>query len=295
MKTSLFLGCVIPARLPFIEGSARKVLEKLNIEATHLENASCCPDPTGIPALDHKAWLALGARNLCLAENNGSKIISLCSGCVETLKSVNFFLNRDEVLKDEINHILGKIGKNFKGNVEVSHAVQLLHGKLDDIETNVKNPLNEFNVAVHYGCHFLRPSEIIQWDDPFEPKSIDDIIISLGANSIEYDAKMECCGSPLGKSDEELSNEVLYRKFESIKKSNANCITVVCPACFLQLDFGQKAINKIYNTDFNYPVFYLTELMALAFGIDEKEMGLKFHGIKPMKFLQDLNFLNVKE
>lgn len=293
MKTSLFLGCVIPARLPFIESSARKVLEKLNIEATHLENASCCPDPTGIPALDHKAWLALGARNLSLAENNGSKIISLCSGCVETLKSVNFFLNRDEKLKAEINTLLGKIGKEFKGTVDVCHAVQLLHGKLDEIHALVKNPLDDFKVAVHYGCHFLRPSEIIQWDDPFEPTSIDEIVISLGAKSIDYDTKMECCGSPLGKSDEELSNEVLYRKFESIKKSDANCLAAVCPACFLQLDFGQRTINKIYNTDFNYPVFYLTELMALAFGISEKDLGLKFHGIKPMKFLEELNFTNV--
>ena len=103
---------------------------------------------------------------------------------------------------------------------------------------------------------------------------------------------MECCGSPLGKSDEKLSNEVLYRKLESIQKSEANCIAAVCPACFLQLDFGQRTVNKEYNTEFNFPVFYLTELLALAYNIGVNELGLKFHGVKPMKFLQEINYSN---
>ena len=288
----MFLGCVIPARLPFIESSARQVFKKLNFEVSHLKNASCCPDPTGIPAVDHEAWLALGARNLSLAENNGNQLISLCSGCVETLKSVNFFLNRDDKLKKEINEKLGKIGKTFRGSVKVKHAAQVLRENLDLVQSNAVIPLDEFKVACHYGCHFLRPSEIIKWDDPFEPTSLDEIIVALGAKSIEYDQKMECCGSPLGKSDEKLSNEILYRKLESIKKSGANCITAVCPACFLQLDFGQKTVNKEYGTEFNIPVFYLTELLALSYNIDVKNLGLKFHGVKPMKFLDEVNYLN---
>lgn len=288
----MFLGCVIPARLPFIESSARQVFNKLNFDVSHLENASCCPDPTGIPAVDNDTWLTLGARNLSLAENNGSPLISLCSGCVETLKSVKFFLNRDIKLKGKINDNLAKIGKKYSGNVEIKHAAQLIYENLDQVQSKVVTPLDEFKVACHYGCHFLRPSEIINWDDPFEPKSLDEIIQSLGAKSIHYDQKMECCGSPLSKIDEKLSNEILYRKLKSIKKSEANCVTVVCPACFLQFDFGQRTVNKEYNTDFNFPVFYITELIALSHNIAEKELGLKFHGVKPMNFLQEINYSN---
>ena len=294
MKNKLFLGCVIPARLPFIESSARKVFEKLNLDVSHLENASCCPDPTGIPALDHKTWLALGARNLSLVGNGDSQLISLCSGCIETLKTVQHFVNKDAKVEEEVNRILSKINRKYNGNITIKHAAQVLHENLDNIKNNIKKPLENFKVGVHYGCHCLRPSEIIEFDDPFEPTRLDEIVVELGAESLEYEEKMECCGSPVAKADEKLSNEILYRKLKSMKENGVNCIAVVCPACFLQLDFGQRAINTAYNTDFNFPVFYLTELIALSFGIDPKELGLKFHGIKATKFFEQVNFTNNK-
>ncbi|MHA1145565.1 MAG: CoB--CoM heterodisulfide reductase iron-sulfur subunit B family protein [Candidatus Helarchaeota archaeon] len=292
----LFLGCVIPARLPFIESSARKVFDKLGLAISHLENASCCPDPTGIPAIDHGTWLALGARNLSLCEDNGSSLISLCSGCVETLKMVNHILKHDEKKKTEVNALLAKIGKEYRGTVEIKHAARLLHENLDKIKEKVVIPLKNLKVACHYGCHYLRPSEIIEWDDPFTPTSLDDLVTAVGATSINYRLKMDCCGSPLSKTDEELSNQILLQKLKNMEEAGANCITVVCPACFQQFDFGQKNINKIYGTSFSFPVFYFTELMALAMGLDEKTLGFKYHGIKVNNLLLEIeNSLEVPQ
>jgi heterodisulfide reductase subunit B len=98
MSYDLFLGCVIPARLPFLEASSRKVFEKLGIKLNDVDGFSCCPDPTGIEQIDRNTWLALGARNLSLCNNNGG-VISFCSGCVETLKGVNYFINKDLTIK----------------------------------------------------------------------------------------------------------------------------------------------------------------------------------------------------
>jgi len=208
MVYDLFLGCVIPARLPYLEASSRKVFEKLGIELRDVEGFSCCPDPTGIEQLDHETWLALGARNLSLCNKNDG-VISFCSGCVETLKGVNYFINKDSVVKKEVNQNLQKIGKSYDGDVNVNHFAQILYQNIEKIKENIVRSLEGFKVAVHYGCHYLRPSEIINWDDPFEPITIDEVIKSLGAESIDYDLKLECCGNPVEKADKELSLQII--------------------------------------------------------------------------------------
>lgn len=285
MSYDLFLGCVIPARLPFLEASSRKVFEKLGIKLNDVDGFSCCPDPTGIELIDHKTWLALGARNLSLSNDNGG-IISFCSGCVETLKGVNHFIRKDPEVKDEVNKVLKKVGKKYDGNTEVKHFAQVLYENLDKVRENVVHPLNGFKVAVHYGCHYLRPSEIINWDDPFNPVTIDEIGKAIGADSIEYELKMECCGNPLDKSDKEISLQMIDNKFKSIQESGANCITLVCPACFQQFDFNQRKLSKGKENGYNFPVFYLSELIALAFGFKPEELGLNFHRVRATKLLE---------
>ncbi|MFW9827002.1 MAG: CoB--CoM heterodisulfide reductase iron-sulfur subunit B family protein [Candidatus Thorarchaeota archaeon] len=284
MSYDLFLGCVIPARLPFLEASSRKVFEKLGIKLHDIDGFSCCPDPTGIELIDHKTWLALGARNLSLSNDNGG-IISFCSGCVETLKGVNYFIRKDPCEKDEVNSILKKVGRNYDGTTNVKHFAEVLYENIDKVRENVVHPLNGFRVAVHYGCHYLRPSEIINWDDPFNPVTIDEIVKALGADSIDYDLKMECCGNPLDKSDKEISLQMIDNKFKSIQESGANCVTLVCPACFQQFDFNQRDLSKDKEVGYDFPIFYLSELVALAFGFKPEELGLNFHRVRAKNLL----------
>jgi heterodisulfide reductase subunit B len=285
MSYDLFLGCVIPARLPFLEASSRKIFEKLGIKLNDVDGFSCCPDPTGIELIDHKTWLALGARNLSLSNNNGG-IVSFCSGCVETLKGVNYSIRKDPEVKDEVNTILKKVGKKYDGTTEVKHFAQVLYENLDKVRENVVHPLNGFKVAVHYGCHYLRPSEVINWDDPFNPVTIDEIVRALGADSLDYEMKMECCGNPLEKSDKDISLKMIDNKFKSIQESGANCITLVCPACFQQFDFNQRELSKDKEVGYDFPVFYLSELVALAFGFKPEELGFNFHRVKTTKLLE---------
>ncbi|MFX1571189.1 MAG: CoB--CoM heterodisulfide reductase iron-sulfur subunit B family protein [Promethearchaeota archaeon] len=284
MSYDLFLGCVIPARLPFLEASSRKVFETLGINLRDVDGFSCCPDPTGIELIDHNTWLALGARNLSLSNNNGG-IISFCSGCVETLKGVNYAINKDPEVKKEVNETLKKIGKKYDGRTKVVHFAQVLYENLDKVRENVVHPLSGFKVAVHYGCHYLRPSEVINWDDPFNPVTIDEIIRTIGADSIDYEMKMECCGNPLDKSDKELSLQMIDNKFKAIQKSGANCVTLVCPACFQQFDFNQRELSKGKEIGYDFPIFYLSELVALAFGFKPEELGFNFHRVRPTKLL----------
>jgi len=288
MSYNYFLGCVIPGRLPFLEASVRKAFDKIGVNVGDQAKCSCCPDPTGAAQLDHESFLVLGARNLCLFEESNNNVLSLCSGCTETLKTVKFILDKDKEKKKDINSKLKLVGKNYKGNVEIKHFAQVLYENLEKIKEKVKKPLKDLKVAGHPGCHYLRPSEIMNWDDPLNPETLDRLIEAIGADPIDYSLKNDCCGNPLEKSDKDISLSMLESKLQSMKEAGADCITVVCPACYQQFDFNQREINKKKNTDYNFPVFYITELIAVALGIDTEELGLNFHRIKVSNILEKI-------
>jgi heterodisulfide reductase subunit B len=288
MPYNYFLGCVIPGRLPFLEVSARTAFENIGIKVGDQAECSCCPDPTGAAQLDHETFLALGARNLCLFEENNNNVLSLCSGCTETLKTVKHILDNDEVKKKEINSRLNAIGKNYKGKANIKHFAEVLYENMDKIKKKVTKPLKDLRVAGHPGCHYLRPSEIINWDDPLNPKTLDEIIAVIGANPVDYSLKNDCCGNPVEKTDKEISLSMLESKLKSMKDSGTDCIACVCPACYQQFDFNQREVNKKKNTDYNFPVFYITELIDIALGIDTKSLGLNFHRIKVDNILEKI-------
>ncbi|GAB4306151.1 MAG: CoB--CoM heterodisulfide reductase subunit B [Promethearchaeota archaeon] len=291
MAGKFYLGCVIPARLPFLEASARLAFEKLGVDVGDVEGATCCPDPTGMELVDHDTWLVLGARNLSLYESNGGEVVSMCNGCTETLKWVQHELAHDPAKMEKVNAILEKVGKKYRGVAVIKHFAQVLHENLELLRERVVRPLEGLKAAVHYGCHYLRPSAVIQWDDPNDPHTLDDIVVALGAETIPYGLKQECCGNPVGKTDDELSHAILKDKLDSVADTEANCVVVVCPACYQQFDFGQGTVNKGHGTEFKYPVFYLSELVAIALGVDPGELGLKFHRNKVTELLESLGLM----
>ncbi|MHA1798189.1 MAG: CoB--CoM heterodisulfide reductase iron-sulfur subunit B family protein [Candidatus Helarchaeota archaeon] len=275
----LFSGCVIQNRLPHLEQASRAVFNKLGIEVSDAP-FTCCPDPVGFNSFSNETWLALGANNLIFAEEEGKEIVSLCNGCTQTLKAVNHELKHDEYKKKKVNDTLKKVNKEFKGTTKVKHFVQVLIEDvgIEKIKAAVTKPLTGLKVACHTGCHYARPHEIMEWDDPFEPKFLREIVSALGATVIDYKEEWVCCGNGASNTDKEIGNLVTKRKIDSAENASAECFAVVCPACFQQLD-GQKRL----------PVLYLTQLMALAMGIaTSKELNVKYHQTKPMKLLAKL-------
>ncbi len=273
----MFEGCTIGNRIPFIEASARKVFDKLGIKTSEGPFA-CCPDPVGFNSVDHSSWLAMGARNLTIAEAEGKDIISLCNGCFQTLKAVNHELKHDEHEKEKINKILSSIGKEFNGSINVWHFVEVLYNiGLEKIKENVTHELSGLKVACHTGCHYNRPSEIMQTDDPMKPVKLRELVAATGATPVDYEEEMLCCGAGVGNIEEEPSMQILANKFSSAINAGAEAIVVICPACFQQMDTNQKKAEKQANKTFGVPIIYLTELLALSYGIKSEEIGLKFH------------------
>ena len=281
---ALFLGCTIPARQPNYELSARKALAKLGIELVDLANMTCCAPPP-VQSIDLETSLAVAAYNICLAEEADLNLVTLCSGCFESLAIANATLKDDEKLKAKINRILSQAGKEFLGNKEVKHYLQVL---MDDVglkrlKQSVSKSLSNLKVAAFYGCHALRPSELLGLDDPERPSLLENLIEAVGAESVEYRNKLKCCGGLLRGYSDDLALDLAREKLVNTTKAGADCIATLCPFCFIALDMGQLQIRSKFNETFDMPVLHYSELLALALGIDPQEMALKTHRISTDK------------
>ena len=285
----MFQGCVIGNRIPFIEASARRVFDKLGINTSDAAFA-CCPDPVGFNATDHDSWLAMAGRNLTIAEQEGKNIISLCNGCFQTLKLVNEELKHNDHEREKVNRVLKTIGREFKGSIDVKHFVEVLHEYREKIKESVTKDLSGLKLAAHPGCHYMRPSEKVATDDPMKPVKLREIITAAGAIPVDYDEEVLCCGTGTGNTEEEPSMQILSNKLTGAMNAGAEAIIVNCPACYQQLDSNQKKAGKIDEKTFGLPVLYITELLALAFGENPDDLGIKFHRTRLKAFLEKHGF-----
>ncbi|MBN1214560.1 MAG: 4Fe-4S dicluster domain-containing protein [Candidatus Lokiarchaeota archaeon] len=275
--------------------SIRKLLDHFNISIEDDKRFSCCPEPNGIKNSNELVYSLTAARNLSIAESKNKDILTPCNGCFETLKGIRSEIKSDLHFRNEINEHLEKINLNVSAKSDVFHLVEFFH-KLgsDIIKDSIKFPLNGLRVGVHYGCHFLRPSNKIQMDDPMEPHIFDALIEDLGANSIEYDRKMDCCGGSLdraGKADFGL--EMVHDKLEAMKDQRIDCIVVGCPQCFIQFDHLQQDLKKL-DYVYDIPVLYYSELLCIALGLDIKEIMTKYHRTPVEKVYEKIDSITRK-
>lgn len=284
-KYALFLGCTIPYRLPFVEAALRQTLPAFNIDLVDLP-FGCCPDPGGVQSFNILAWHTLAARNLCVAEDEKLDILAACTGCFETLKVTNIKLQKDPELKAKVNENLKEVDREFKGTIKVKHFAEVFHNDIgtDAIAAKVTKPLKEFKFATHSGCHYTKPTEYMQTDNPENPQHLDNLIEALGAESVPYLRKNICCGAGVRGVNQETSFSVAHEKIVEVERSNADALVTICPTCFVSYDIGQVLMAKQFGKKTNIPVFIYPELLGLAMGLDLSE-GFKMHTIKLKAFL----------
>lgn len=290
-RYAFFRGCMIPTKLPHLEYVARQVLPELGVELVDLDGFTCCPDPVGLGAIDPLTWMAIGARNVSVAEEEGLDILTLCNGCAYTLCHVNHDLRENEGLKEKINDILADTGHEFQGTIEVKHFLKWLAYEVgaEEIARHVKTPLNGLKVATHTGCHLLSPPEVMGFDDPMDPVVFDELVVALGATPVDYDLKTLCCGAALSTTGQmDPASALLRDKLEDIHRAGAHCVTVGCPFCFQQFDMGQLMATRRYNLDFKIPVLYYLQLLGLAMGYGLDEMQYGSHKVKNLSLVDRL-------
>jgi CoB--CoM heterodisulfide reductase subunit B len=283
---TLFLGCMIPARFPFMEKSTRLVLSKLGCVLHDLEGATCCPTKSIIKPMGGMSWYVTAARNLALAERVEHNLLIPCNGCFSTLKTVEVEMRLNNSLREQVNTVLSSAGLEYRGTIEVKHLVEVLYDDIGipKIKQQIRKPFDGMKLAAHTGCHMLRPSSSIFFDDPNKPEKFDALIEALGAKSIEYDTKMLCCGGNLNTADEPDEASALARmKLHEVTKK-ADALALTCPSCFMQYDSRQYLLQKS-GEKLNLPILFYPELLGLAMGFTAQELGLNMHRIDAAQFL----------
>jgi len=274
---AFFLGCMIPNRYPGIELATRNIAPALGIELKDMEGASCCPAPGVFKSFDKPTWLALAARNLTIAESMGCDILTLCNGCYGTLKEANEILKADSEQKDKVNKILNDVKREFRGNIQVRHIADVLYRDFgpEKLGGMVKKTL-PLNVAVHYGCHLLRPTKYREIKSSERPRFLDEMVEVLGAKSIPYRDKMLCCGAGGGVRTAALdvSLDMAREKLQNIKNVGADLIATPCGFCVFQFDRGQIEIKDKTGLFFNIPVLHYVQLLGLALGLPPEKLGV---------------------
>jgi len=285
MKYAFFVGCTTLSRLPGYEKSARKVAEKLGVELLDMPGSGCC-GTTYLETLDHKTALAMAARNIAIAEEMGLDIVTICNGCTEVLTKTNKELKENPKLKAEVNKVLANAGKEFKGTVEVKHFVFMLRDDvgLDAIKEKMEHRFTGLKVGSHYGCHMLKPAEVMETEDPENPTVMDDLVAATGAEPIEYPNKLECCAGPVMGVRENVTWSVGLDKVKTVKKYG-DVLATACPFCYLTFERCQLMQE---DESPNLPVVHLPQLLGLALGLDGEEVGLTHNHVDAMGILEKM-------
>ncbi|MFW9846039.1 MAG: CoB--CoM heterodisulfide reductase iron-sulfur subunit B family protein, partial [Candidatus Thorarchaeota archaeon] len=231
---------------------------------------------------------ALGSRNLAKAEEMGLDMLTPCSGCFHSYKRVNHTIQKYPGVHEQINQILRPAGLRYDGTVEAFHLVDFLYNQIgiEKIKSKIVNDFDGIEVGLRYGCHMLKPHEILNIEYSERPIFADEIIEGLGATSKQYTGRHRCCGGLLRGSDDHLADEVLKNRLLDAKEADLDALVTVCSLCHIQHDMGQRIIKNKYNIEgLNIPVLHYPQLLALAFGFSPKEIGLHQHTASTSSFV----------
>jgi heterodisulfide reductase subunit B len=288
---TLFLGCTVPVRALNYEISARKVAEKLGLRLSDVPDFSCCGYP--VKSVNRYAYLLMAARNLALAEKKGLPLCTLCSACCGALTEANHEIQEDEKLRKRINEDLFEwLGYRYEGGIRVTHFIRVLDQEVGRkrISEQLQADLSSLRVAPHYGCHYTKPSTIYnRTEDPEDPKSLDELIEATGAQSVQYEDKLQCCGGGVLAFDEQVALAMAHRKLDHLRAQQADAMILLCPFCNIMYEGNQRKIEKAYQTEYKLPILYYPQLLGLALGLEPDELGMKMNRVRTTELVKKIN------
>lgn len=278
LKYAYYVSCINESMTKELEKSLRMWNDKLGIELIRIEESTCCGG-SNAEFVDPGMTLISNARNIAHAEKMGLDMVTSCNTCTLGLRHAKHRLDTDPKAKAFVNKYLAKEGLEYKGTSEVTHILWVLNEDygLEKLKAQVTNPLTGMKFAPFYGCHILRPSELFGKDDPNNPSSLDMLIEALGGETVEYKSKNKCCGFHTLLVAEEESLNIGANAVQDGIDSGADYIVTPCPLCHTSLDAYQPMSMKNRGDDRSIPVLHLPQLVGLALGFSEKELGIDKH------------------
>ena len=287
-KYAYYTGCAAKGVCPELHESTLAVAAALDIELVELKAASCCGAGV-IGELEPDTQLAMNARNLSLAEQMGVDMLTVCGTCQGVLSRANYELKNPEV-RERINGVITDSGGPYDATISPKHFLWMLiqdYG-LKRLEERVVRPLTGLRVGPFYGCYMLRPSEYLGFDDPYNPKSLEQVIRSLGAQPVDYSGRTKCCGFPIVLEQESTAMQMVGNNLLEAKGNGADCLVTPCPLCHMNLDLYQEKAEHEMDQKIGLPILHLPQLVGLALGLEPKALGLHKNMVDTDSLLEHL-------
>jgi heterodisulfide reductase subunit B len=290
MKVSYFPGCTLNTTGKGFDHAVRASAVAVGLELVELPEWNCC-GATYPLIIDNMLELAAPAHILVAARDEGSTVTTACTTCYNVLKRTNKFIREHGDERERINTF---IEAEYNGEVEVKDILHLLRDDIgfDAVREKVQMPLQDLKVASYYGCMVLRPPDEVAYDDPDHPCSLDDLMAALGATPVDFPHKNECCGAYLAIKDSQITREMVHTILRSAQAAGAEAVATNCPLCQFNLDKQQAQMRAVYAGYQPIPVFYFSQLMGLALGLDGSGYGWERHYVDARPLLQQRGFWN---
>lgn len=286
MKYTVYPGCASEGTAISYHHSALEVAKVLGLELKEIEDWNCCGATVTSSVIGQFAADVLAARNLALAEKMGQEdVVATCSSCYAILGSANKKF-ADEKFKANANDALSKDGLSYDGKLKVRMLLDVLVSEvgLEAIASKVVKPLKGLKVAGYVGCQTVRAlREFDNWENP---TFLDKIITALGAEPVPFPQKLKCCTGAMAISSADITVSALYPIVKGAHEAGADLIVTPCPLCQMNLDAFQVKVNKNFGGNYNLPVLFFTQLMAVAYGLDRKKAGLDYCIVSPNNALK---------
>jgi heterodisulfide reductase subunit B len=275
MNLAYYPGCALHGSSNDYEQSLRACLETLDVQLKEIDDWVCC-GATAAHSLNQKLAIALPARNLALAEDEGYlQMLAPCPMCSMQLLKARKVLAEDEALRRSVSEI---VELEVRGDTQVLNLLQVFEAiGLDRLKAAVKAPLGSLRAACYYGCLLTRPASVVEFDDSEQPRSMEKILEALGGKTVDWNYRTECCGAGMTMANEQTVLELSHKILSNAEAHGANCLVVACPMCHVNLDMKQPDIERHYEVRHAMPIYYLSDVVGLALGFKPEALGVNRH------------------
>jgi len=282
LKVSYYPGCSLHGTAKEYDQSVRSVSRLLGIDLEELEDWSCC-GASSAHSTNFKLSVALSARNLAIADKKAQDVMVPCAACFNRLKMAEHQLGYDPALKAEIEEV---VGGRYQGSAAIRNPIDIIVNDIgmEALSAKVVKKLKGLKPVSYYGCLLVRPPEVCNSDNIENPVLLDKVLETLGAEVRPWSFKTDCCGGSLTISKTPLVNKMVDKLMAMAREAGANCVVTACPVCTANLDMRASEGAKL-------PVFYFTELAALAMGQEGPEKWFGLHQTDPRPLLKGLGLM----
>jgi heterodisulfide reductase subunit B len=288
-QVGYYPGCSLHAMAAEFDHSTRAILAELGLETVEPEGWVCCGS-TPVHRMDHVKAVELPMQSMVHFEKEGlDEIVLPCAACFNRFRSASIELGEDNELKTKLED---RLDVEYQGSLEILSVIDAIIERigLAAVKDKVQRPLEGLKVACYYGCLLTRPPDLTGAENAEYPMALDYIMRALGAETIDWDHKVACCGASLSATKTEIVLELSSKILQDARARGADVLAIACPLCHINLDSRQTQMGE----ETTIPVLYFTQLMALAFG-QVKQAALARNMIDPRPLLADRGMLDSKK